>query len=143
MAKAAKQAGNELSGAQAKQAYNQIMAAYENMETSKGRHMNSCRREREQMTAVYERLTQFGFSQKSAKLTIKISRALTKIEGWRAELEEEDRRQTAKLATLMGEKQLSLFGADERPAKGRRKKTAPEPETPIEEAREPEMADAA
>jgi hypothetical protein len=115
MARHAKDVAPDIKDAEVKKRVGEILAHYENIETARGKFMNSARREREGMTTIYEALAQQGVSQKSAKTEIKIVRAIERIKGWMADLEEEDRRMVQKLAKAQGDKrQLSLF-LDEQP----------------------------
>ena len=110
MAKAAKTADIEITDRTANKFVKDILEHYENIESARGTFMNRARRERDSMTVIYETLAQKGVSQKSAKVNIKIVRALEKIKGWMTDLEAEDRKMVQKLAKAQGDKkQLLLF----------------------------------
>ena len=83
------------------------------IESARGTYMNAARREREAMVTIYEGMAARGVSQKSAKVEIKIVRAMEKIKGWIADLEAEDRKMVQKLAKAVNDKkQLMLFPDD-------------------------------
>jgi len=87
-----------------------VLERYDAIESARGRFMNTARREREQMTALYEGMASAGVSQKSARLNVKVHRALEKIRGWIADAEAEDRKMAQKLAKAQKAKhQLALF----------------------------------
>jgi hypothetical protein len=135
MARHAKDVAPELKDAEVKKRVVEILAHYENIETARGKFMNSARREREGMTAIYEALAQQGVSQKSAKTEIKIVRAIERIKGWMSDLEEEDRRMVQKLAKAQGDKrQLSLFlDTEEEGRQPRRRKAKAAPQAAAED----------
>jgi hypothetical protein len=102
-----------------------ILDAYANIESARGKFMNAARKEREQMTALYEQMAANGVSQKSAKTNVKITRAMLKIEGWIADLEDEDRKMAARLAKAQEDKrQLSFFPDEPKPPRAKAKAKA-------------------
>jgi hypothetical protein len=110
MAKAAKQVEGEISERVTKSFVKGVLDHYENIESARGKFMNSARKERDAMTALYEGMAARGVSQKASKTEIKIIRAIERIKGWVAELEAEDRKMVQKLAKAQGDKkQLSLL----------------------------------
>lgn len=112
MAKAAKTVGEvELTERIANKFVKDILAHFEAIESARGKFMNVARRERDQMTVIYESMAQKGISQTAAKTEIKIVRALEKVKGWMADLEAEDRKMVMKIAKATADKkQLLLFG---------------------------------
>jgi hypothetical protein len=119
MAKQAKDVEQELPDSAVVKAVNDILANYENIESARGKFMLAARREREQMGSVYEGMAQRGVAQRVMKIEIKIIRAIAKIKGWQADLEDEERKLLAKLAQAQDDKQqLMLFDV---PAKAPRK----------------------
>jgi hypothetical protein len=111
MAKAAKSPDGEITEARAKKFRADVLERHERIESAKGTYMNRARQEREAIQTLVEGLTQFGISNKVAKLNIKIAIWTERIAGWYADLEVEQRKQVVKLAKAQGDKkQLSLFG---------------------------------
>jgi hypothetical protein len=110
MAKQAKQVDVELSERVAKSFVKGILDHYENIESARGKFMNSARKERDGMTVLYEGMAARGVSQKATKTEVKIIRAIERIKGWVADLEAEDRKAVQKLAKAQGDKkQLALL----------------------------------
>jgi len=111
MAKQARAQEVEVSERMANKFVKDILEHFENIESARGTFMNKARREREAMGVIYESMAAKGISQKSAKTSIKITRALERIKGWMADLEVEDRKMVQRLAKAQGDKkQLLLFG---------------------------------
>jgi hypothetical protein len=111
MAKQAKDVEVELPDSAVIKAVKDILAHYEHIESERGKFMLSARREREAMGSVYESMAQRGVAQKVMKIEIKIIRAIEKIKGWQADLEDEETKLLTKLARAQGDmQQLSLFG---------------------------------
>lgn len=110
MAKAAKSGDGEVSERAVKTYVKGVLDHYENIESARGKFMNSARKERDAMTAIYEGMAARGVSQKAAKTEIKIIRTIERVKGWVAELEAEDRKMVQRLAKAQGDKrQLSLL----------------------------------
>jgi hypothetical protein len=123
MAKAAKHVEPDITDRVASKFVKDILAHYDNIATAQGRYMNAARRERDAMASIYEQMAARGVSQKSAKINIKIVRALEKIKGWMADLEADDLKMAQRLAKAQKDKrQLMLFGelpkTPKAPAKG-------------------------
>jgi hypothetical protein len=122
MAKAAKHVEPDITDRVATKFVKDILAHYDNIATAQGRYMNAARRERDAMASIYETMAARGVSQKSAKINIKIVRALEKIKGWMADLEADDLKMAQRLAKAQKDKrQLMLFGElpkTKAPAKG-------------------------
>jgi hypothetical protein len=111
MAKPAKQVEPEVTERVASKFVKDILAHYDNIATAQGRYMNAARRERDAMASIYEQMAARGVSQKSAKINVKIVRALEKIKGWMADLEADDLKMALRLAKAQKDKrQLMLFG---------------------------------
>ena len=87
----------------------EILAHYENIETARGRFMNAARKERDGMQAIYEGMAALGVSQRSAKTNVKIARALARIDGWLAELADEDNKMAQRLAKAQQDKRQLMF----------------------------------
>ena len=111
MAKAAKHREPEL-GERAIRALRTVHVCYENIESARGRYMNAARKEREHMQEQYEALAAYGVSQKSAKINVKIDRALARIKGWITDLEIEDRKMAQRIAKAQENKAQLSFWAD-------------------------------
>jgi hypothetical protein len=110
MAKSAKHIDTEITERVANKFVKDILEHFDNIESARGKFMNTARRERDAMVVIYEYMAARGVSQKSAKTEIKIVRALERIKGWLADLEAEDRKMVQKLAKAQGDKrQLLLF----------------------------------
>jgi murein L,D-transpeptidase YcbB/YkuD len=111
MAKAAKHKEPEV-GSKAVRILRTVHVCYENIESARGRYMNAARKEREHMQSQYEALAALGISQASAKINVKIDRALTKIKGWLSDLEIEDRKMAERIAKAQENKRQLSFWAD-------------------------------
>jgi hypothetical protein len=123
MAKPAKQVEVEVSTKLTKKFVGDMLAHFANIESERGKFMRYARGEKDAMTALYEMLAAQGVPQKSSKTHIKIIRALDKIKGWMADLEDEDRKMAWRLAQAQGDKQqLSLWASlpTDKPAKKKR-----------------------
>jgi hypothetical protein len=135
MAKAAKHKEVEITERDAAAFKRKVLAAYEAIESARGKFMNLAQREREKMAAEYERMASLGVSQKASKLNIKIARAMTKIQGWIADLESEESKMAQKLAKSQGDKQqLMLWPA--LPKASKKKKEADKPDLQLVAAAE-------
>ena len=89
-----------------------IHECYEEIDSARGKFLNASRSKRERMTSLYEAMAMEGIPQKSAKLIVKIDRALRRIEGWQADLEAEDRKIAQKIAKARGDKKQLAFWTD-------------------------------
>ncbi len=128
MAKQAKSPEIEISGKVARSFITGIFEHLDSIESARGSYMNLARREREGMVSLYEAMAARGVPQKVSKLIIKMAISLEKIKGWKAELEEEERKIAIKLAKAIGDKdQLSFWDDPEPPAKKPRKSKAARP----------------
>ena len=123
MARQAKDVEQELPDRVVNKAVKDILDHYASIETARGRFMNSARKERDAMTAIYETIAQRGVAQKIMKTEIKIVRAFERIKGWLSELEEDERKMVQALAKAQNDKQqLTLFGdPDAKPERKARK----------------------
>jgi hypothetical protein len=109
MAKSARTAP-EVNDRVALQHLNEIMSHFEAIDEARSRFSTASARERAGMGALYEALAQLGVPQATAKLNIKIARAMQKIRGWLAQLEEGERKMAQRLAKLQKDRaQLTLF----------------------------------
>jgi hypothetical protein len=110
MAKSAKFVEADLGEKRVQKFLKDVLGRYDAIEEARGRFMNTARREREAMTALYEGMAASGVSQKAARLNVKIVRAMEKIKGWIADAETEDRKMVERLAKAEKDKhQLALF----------------------------------
>jgi len=125
MAKPAKQREVEITDRIASKFLKDILQRYENIESARGRYMNAARRERDAMVTIFEKMAAQGVSQKAAKANIKIVRALSRIQGWMADLEADDRNMARKLARAQQDKKQLLLWND----LPKQKKPEREPET--------------
>lgn len=142
MAKPAKQVDREVSDKSANKFLHEVLERYENIESARGKFMNTARREREAMITIYEGMAAQGVSQRAAKTNVKIVRALAKIDGWLADLAEEDRRMVQKLAKAQKDKrQLSLWA--NMPKQSKPKMDFEEDAPPRANGKEAEAAEAA
>lgn len=111
MAKQAKE-GAEIvfSKALIDKADNTIDEALDKMESARGRYMNLCKREREQITAVHEDLAARGIAQRLSKIRLERRVWERKHQTKMAALDTEELKLLKKIAKTMGDKvQLSLF----------------------------------
>jgi len=111
MAKAAKQAtGVEPSPKLVNGIVKDVLECHDQIESARGKYMNAARRQRELMSAVYERGAAHGLPQRVMKLQIKIEQLQAKLVGAITELEAENRKMLHRVAKARGNKaQLALF----------------------------------
>jgi lipid II:glycine glycyltransferase (peptidoglycan interpeptide bridge formation enzyme) len=136
MAKQAKAPAIEISDKDARKFLADIFEHLAEIDSARGSFMNLARREREQMTAIYESLAAKGVSQKISKLVVKIAQADEKIRGWQSELEDEEKKIAIKLAKAIGDRrQLSFWDTSSttKPMKARKSKKTPAPVPSISE----------
>ena len=131
MAKAAKSGNIEVTPRLVNGVIKDVLDKFEVIESARGTYMNAARRQREGISAVYERAAQQGIPQKVMKLQIRIEQTQTKLSSLITELEGEERAMLEKVVRAHGEKtQLALFPdlpAGAKAARGgprKRKKTA-------------------
>lgn len=131
MAKAAKSGNIEVTPRLVNGVIKDVLDKFDVIESARGTYMNAARRQREGISAVYERAAQQGIPQKVMKLQIRIEQTQTKLSSLITELESEERAMLEKVVRAHGEKtQLALFPdlpAGAKAARGgprKRKKTA-------------------
>ena len=131
MAKAAKSGNIEVTPRLVNGVIKDVRDKFDVIESARGTYMNAARRQREGISAVYERAAQQGIPQKVMKLQIRIEQTQTKLSSLITELEGEERAMLEKVVRAHGEKtQLALFPdlpAGTKAARGgprKRKKTA-------------------
>jgi len=141
MAKQAKAQEVEISDKDGRKFLASIFERLDNLESARGKFMNTARKEREAMTAIYESLASQGISQKMSKLIIKIAVADEKIRGWQSELEGEEEKIAIMLAKAVGSEQLAFWDEEPKQPKQRKSKaTKPSNVVPISEATETQGA---
>ena len=131
MAKAAKSGNIEVTPRLVNGVIKDVLDKFDVIESARGTYMNAARRQREGISAVYERAAQQGIPQKVMKLQIRIEQTQSKLSSLITELEGEERAMLEKVVRAHGEKtQLALFPdlpAGMKAARGgprKRKKTA-------------------
>jgi len=110
MAKAAKQQDVEVTSKLVNGIIKDVLEGFEKIESSRGKHMNNARTQRELIAAVYERAAAHGIPQKVMKIQIKIEQLQAKLTGLITELEAENRKMLQKVVKAHGDKaQMALF----------------------------------
>ena len=110
MAKAAKSGNIEVTPRLVNGVIKDVLDKFDVIESARGTYMNAARRQREGISAVYERAAQQGIPQKVMKLQIRIEQTQTKLSSLITELEGEERAMLEKVVRAHGERtQLALF----------------------------------
>ena len=110
MAKAAKSGNIEVTPRLVNGVIKDVLDKFDVIESARGTYMNAARRQREGISAVYERAAAQGIPQKVMKLQIRIEQTQSKLTGLITELEEEQRTMLEKVVRAHGvPTQLALF----------------------------------